>query len=309
MLRLSKCFRLMNLIRKSWWLPAMLLTAGFLHAAAQPAPDADAARQQAIAGFTQRMKDANYPALFDKAAQEFNVPPDVLKGVAFAETRWSNLQWPPGETVSPENGMPRPYGIMSLMDNEYFGHSLITAATLIGEDPDILKTDVYQNMRGGAALLRKLYDETPKPADAQGDEIESWRNAIVKYCGIPQPELSESHALHVYEFMSQGYHQYGIDWNAHPVNLGPIRAEVAKIRSDARTRVETKINPQETPEPDAVTLPRSAQSPPPASATTAAHESANSSENLQQRPFLLGLIFLLLGIGLVYVLRRKYRSA
>ena len=86
---------------------------------------------KAIAEFTQKMKDANYPALFEKAAKEFNVPPDVLKGVAFAETRWSHHQWPPGETVSPENGMPRAYGIMALMDDDHFGHSLIAGAALI----------------------------------------------------------------------------------------------------------------------------------------------------------------------------------
>src|SRR5438477_2051948 len=91
----------------------------------------DLRREAAIAEFTRKMKEANYPALFEKAAKEFNVPADILKGLAFAETRWEHLTWPPGETRSPENGMPRPYGIMSLQDNEWFGHTLIEAATLI----------------------------------------------------------------------------------------------------------------------------------------------------------------------------------
>src|SRR5689334_16621837 len=95
----------------------------------------EAQREAAIADFTRRMKEANYPALFDKAAQEFKVPSDVLKGIAFAETRWEHLRWPPGETVSPDTGMPRPYGIMSLWDNSFFGHSLLDAAQLIGKDP------------------------------------------------------------------------------------------------------------------------------------------------------------------------------
>ncbi|MDB6122977.1 MAG: hypothetical protein JWQ71_1970, partial [Pedosphaera sp.] len=155
----------------------------------------DLVRERSIAEFTRKMKEANYPALFEQAAKEFNVPVDILQGVSFAETRWEHLQWPPGETVSPENGMPRPYGIMSLWDNDYFGHSLLDAAKLIGKDPEELKSDPLQNMRGAAALLKKIYDETPKPADAQGDEIESWRKAIVKYCGIPQAELSEQHGL------------------------------------------------------------------------------------------------------------------
>src|SRR5690348_7502588 len=91
--------------------------------AAQESND-EARRQAAIAEFTRKTREANYPALFDQAATEFNVPADILKGIAFAETRWEHLTWPPGETVSPENGMPRPYGIMSLWDNSFFGHSL-----------------------------------------------------------------------------------------------------------------------------------------------------------------------------------------
>ena len=92
--------------------------------AAEPAQsEQDLKREAAIAEFTAKMKAANYPALFDTAAQEFNVPADILKGVAFAETRWEQLTWPPGETASPETGMPRPYGIMSLWDNKYFGRA------------------------------------------------------------------------------------------------------------------------------------------------------------------------------------------
>jgi hypothetical protein len=204
----------------------------FLAAAALAGPpqtEEDVRRDTAIAEFTARMKAANYPALFDKAAQEFGVPADILKGVSFAETRWDHLTWPPGETASPENGMPRPYGIMSLWDNEYFGHSLLEAATLIGKTPDELKQDPYQNIRGGAALLRKIYDETPKPDGTTEADIESWRYAIRKYCGIPEPDLNAQHALDVYVFMTKGYHQYGIEWDARPVNLEPMREETRQI--------------------------------------------------------------------------------
>src|SRR4051812_19678302 len=206
---------------------------------------ADLLRVEAVAEFTARMRAANYPALFEQAAGEFNVPADVLKGVAFAETRWEQLQWPPGETASPETGMPRPYGIMSLWDNDYFGHSLTAAARLIGQDPEALKRDPLQNMRGAAALLRQLYEQTPKPADAPGGGIESWRKAIVKYCGIPEPELSEAHALNVYEFMNAGYHDYGMEWPEHPVWLEPMRQEVAQIKAAARARLEAKLKAEE----------------------------------------------------------------
>ena len=198
-------------------------------AAEAPKTEEDLRREQAIAEFTARMKAANYPALFEAAAKEFNVPSDILKGVAFTLTRWEQLKWPPGETASPETGMPRPFGIMSLWDNKYFGHSLIEAAALIGKTPEELKEDPLQNIRGGAALLRQLYDANPKPEGTSEADIESWRYAIRKYCGIPEPDLNAQHALDVYTFMSKGYHQYGIEWDARPVNLEPIREETRRI--------------------------------------------------------------------------------
>ena len=107
--------------------------------------------------------------------------------------------------------MPRPFGIMSLWDNPHFGHSLPEAARLIGQAPEELKRDPAQNIRGAAALLRKLYDENPKPDGTTEADLESWRYAIRKYCGIPEPDLNARHALEIYTFMSQGYNQYGIE--------------------------------------------------------------------------------------------------
>jgi hypothetical protein len=277
--------------------------------AAQTAAD-DARREQAIAGYTQKMKDANYPALFDKAAQEFNVPPDVLKAVSFAETRWTQLEWPPGETASPDNGMPHAYGIMSLWDNPYFGHGLQQAASLIGQDAGVLKTDVFQNMRGGAALLRQIYDQTPKPADAPDEsQIESWRKAIAKYTGIPQPELREQHALRVYEYMNEGYHQYGFEWNKHPVNLGPMKDDVARITAAARARWETKMQPQLVSAQQQSQMssnpPSSVITTKPDSATNAAPGTETDSEQLHQRRLLLGLIAALLAVAVIYHFSRK----
>ncbi len=238
--RFSKAVLLLSLrpARSEFWLClAALVLLAHTSAPAQALPQTeDERRQTAIAEFTQKMKDANYPALFDQAAIEFNVPSDLLKGIAFAETRWEHLTWPPGETASPATGMPRPYGIMSLWDNQYFGHSLLEAARLIGKDPEELKRDPLQNIRGAAALLRRLYDENPKPEATTESELESWRYAVRKYCGVPEPELNAQHALEVYTFINQGFHQFGVEWDGHPVNLEPIRQETARLIAEARDR-------------------------------------------------------------------------
>ncbi len=184
---------------------------------------------------------ARYTDYFEKAAAEFNVPVDVLKGISFAETRWSHLTWAVGDTASACNGMPRPYGIMSLWDNNHFGHSLRQAAELLGKSPDELKNDPFENIRGAAALLRKFYNELPKPGGIDLSDIASWRNAIAAFSGLPQIELSQQHALDIYTQMTRGYHQFGIEWEARQVNLAPMRAAVAKIQEEAKAKTPAPL--------------------------------------------------------------------
>ncbi|MGI8965710.1 MAG: hypothetical protein ACR2H1_06435 [Limisphaerales bacterium] len=209
----------------------------------QPKTPEDLEREALIAKFTQKMKEANYPEKFKQAGEEFGVPPEILMGISFAETRWEHLQWPEGETVSPENGMPRPYGIMSLWDNDYFGHTLNDAAKLIGKSPEELKKDPLQNMRGAAAFLKKIYDENPKPPVlGKEGEMESWRAAIAKYSGIPEPELNMQHAFDVYDWLSQGYDQYGIKYEKVPnLKLDEMYAEVKKVKEEARAKQIAKL--------------------------------------------------------------------
>ena len=294
-----------------------LASASFAGAAEASPTEEDLARQAAIAEFTAKMKAANYPALFDKAAAEFNVPADILKGVAFAETRWEQLTWPPGETASPETGMPRPYGIMSLWDNQYFGHSLLEAAAMIGQTPETLKEDAYQNIRGGAALLRKHYDENPKPEGTTEADIESWRYAIRKYCGIPEPNLNAQHALDVYVFMSKGYHQYGIEWEARPVNLEPIREETRRIVAEERAKREAKLAANSdlvnAPHPELAAMSNAPAKAAPAKATNlpatqvaVATPTATKSGNVWW--IILAVLALLTGGILVYRLRSKSSS-
>jgi hypothetical protein len=215
---------------------------------AAQAPE-DTPREAAVADFPGKVKAANFPALFDQAAQEFNVPADILKGIAFAETRWTHLTWPPAETASPENGVPRPYGIMSLWDNPVFGHSLLDAAKLVGQAPETLKAEPLQNIRGAAALLRKIYEQNPKPDGTSETDIESWRYAIRKYCGILEPDLNARHVLEIYTLINQGYHQYGIEWDARPVKLEPIRQETFRITAEEQAKRQARIVANAQPPP------------------------------------------------------------
>ncbi len=185
---------------------------------------------------------------FESAAAEFNVPADLLRSIAFAETRWEHLQWAEGDTASCM-GLPRSYGVMALRSDSWFGHSLERSADLLGMEPEILRRDVVHNIRGAAAYLRSLYETHPVPEGTVRGDLESWQNAIGAYCGIPQPELAQQHALEIYERLSKGYHDFGISMNARPVNLAPLTRKAIQAWSQAHLTQQSRLA-KTTAQPD-----------------------------------------------------------
>jgi hypothetical protein len=159
---------------------------------------------------------------FQQAGTEFNVPSAILKGIAFAETRWSHIEYPEGDTVNWQ-GVPHQYGIMALRDDDWFGHSLTDGARLIGKKPMEVRGDEFQNVRAAAAYLRSLYDREPRPEGTTETQLESWQNAVAKYCGIPQQELAWQHTYDIFNTLSKGYNDFGIRMDAIPVQLSPIK--------------------------------------------------------------------------------------
>ena len=178
-------------------------------------------------------QDLRLPSLFDQAGREFKVPPDILKGIAFAETRWQHLEWADGDTASCM-GLPRVYGVMALRDDPFFGHSLRRAAELIGADTRLLKHDVAQNIRGAAAYLRELYDRQPIPAGTADGSLESWQNALAAYCGIPQKDLATQHAVEILDRLSRGYSDFGIVIEPCLINIRLVHDNARRIWAEAR---------------------------------------------------------------------------
>jgi hypothetical protein len=165
---------------------------------------------------------------FDAAGQEFNVPPAILKGIAFAETRWKQLEWADGDTASC-SGLPRAYGIMALRDDRFFGRSLNAGASLIGETPQVVRRDVLQNMRAAAAYLKLIYGQIPFPEGTNAGSLESWQHAIAQYSGIPQPALAAQHASEILTRLHAGYNNFGILFPPVTVDLQRVRATAARI--------------------------------------------------------------------------------
>jgi N-acetyl-anhydromuramyl-L-alanine amidase AmpD len=174
-----------------------------------------------------------YDAYFEQAGAEFGVPSDILRGISFAETRWTHMKWDENDLRSSCTGMPRVYGVMGLWDNPYFGFSLKDAAALIGRSVQELKESPLQNIRGGAALLRRYFDELPKPEGFESGSIELWQNAVARFSGFPQEEISAKRGLEVYSVLANGYHRDRISIAQRPVRLEKIQAIVQQLESRA----------------------------------------------------------------------------
>jgi len=143
-----------------------------------------------------------FVGLFSSAGAEFDVPPAVLKGIAYVESRWTHIR---PETVgnAEEGRMPDAYGVMALRDDDWFGHSLLNASALLGKDARVLTEDPAENIRGAAELLADIARRMKLPITA--DHPASWAPAIAAYCGIPQPEIAADYARSVFQVLLGGY--------------------------------------------------------------------------------------------------------
>ena len=162
-----------------------------------------------------------YDRWFEEAAAAYDVPADLLRSIAFVETRWTHVvpdahraargkaaeqKLAPGANVARahehgdgESDLPPAYGIMGLRDDEHFGHSLVDAAGLIGRAPADLIRDPHLNILGAAALLRSL----GRGNDAN-TPLEQWETAAARFSGIPQDEIARVYTYDVFTSLSQG---------------------------------------------------------------------------------------------------------
>src|SRR5699024_1400822 len=150
---------------------------------------------------------------------EFHVPVSVLMAMSYNQTRWHQ-----------HNGQPSTsggYGIMHLTHHDQTliydakgvgdlfhwrnsdegtinNDSLEKAAELLGVKPDVLKTDTFENIRGGAALLafyaKEINGERP-------EHLEDWFGAVAKYSNTDNEALANDFASQVYMTIQDGVEQ------------------------------------------------------------------------------------------------------
>ncbi|MBB4905252.1 N-acetylmuramoyl-L-alanine amidase [Actinophytocola algeriensis] len=133
-------------------------------------------------------------AAFAAAAQEFDVPRDLVVAVGHAESRLDMH----GGKPSQDNG----YGLMHLVSNPS-RHTLEQAASVTGASTNALKNDVTTNIRGGAAARRALADEHGL-GTADRDRLDAWYPVVAAYGGAFVPQTKRLYADAVYDLLESG---------------------------------------------------------------------------------------------------------
>jgi N-acetyl-anhydromuramyl-L-alanine amidase AmpD len=114
-----------------------------------------------------------FDSAFAAAGAEFRVPPEVLKGIAWVETRWQMV-----EGQEEFAGQPPAFGVMALR-----GAALERAASLAAVTADRARHDPVANIRAAAALLDAYADE----AAIDRSHIEQWSGVVARYSRLELP--------------------------------------------------------------------------------------------------------------------------
>ncbi|MFE7628535.1 N-acetylmuramoyl-L-alanine amidase, partial [Streptomyces sp. NPDC057509] len=130
---------------------------------------------------------------FARAAEEFDVPRDLLAAVGYGETRLDGHAGRPSQA----NG----FGVMHLVSNPAH-HTLERAAALTGEPLATLRSETGANILGGAAVLRGYADTLGLDARDR-DDLDAWYPAVARYSGTDGPAAA-LYADTVYTFLADG---------------------------------------------------------------------------------------------------------
>src|SRR5690606_26851832 len=101
---------------------------------------------------------ATYRKYFSDAAQEFNVPVEILMATAQVQSNWAQIS----------ESLYGSWGVMGIIENPYT-NQISQASALINSPIESIKRNAQTNIRAAAALLAK-YQETRLTTP----KIESW---------------------------------------------------------------------------------------------------------------------------------------
>jgi N-acetyl-anhydromuramyl-L-alanine amidase AmpD len=160
---------------------------------------------------------------FERAADEFQVPRDLLVAVGYGETHLDGHGGEPSHAGG--------YGVMHLVSNPE-RRTLEKAAELTGEPAADLRKDTAANILGGAAVLRSYADELGLDA-ADRRDADAWYPVVARYGGADDDRTARLYADTVYDFLEDGFSALtpaGERVTVGPRETEPERGRYAKVR-------------------------------------------------------------------------------
>lgn len=130
---------------------------------------------------------------FESAAEEYDVPRDVLAAVGYGETHFDGHDGKPSQAHG--------FGVMHLVSNPS-RHTLEQAAEITGESVTELRKDTDANIHGGAAVLRAHADKLGLSA-AERNDVDAWYPAVARYSGA-EGAVARMYADDVYDTLKKG---------------------------------------------------------------------------------------------------------
>jgi hypothetical protein len=136
-------------------------------------------------------------ASFDAAAREYQVPVELLKGIAWVETRVSSS----ANLESASGGL----GLMQLTERDDWKLQS-RAMALTGVTRGKLAVDSTANIRGAAAVLRELFDRTQADQPSlDARNAGDWYHALSLYMGFASADAAHEWAADVYRSVAKGF--------------------------------------------------------------------------------------------------------
>lgn len=175
------------------------------------------------------VKRSPLEATFAAAARDYQVPEGVLKAIGYVETR-----------LSARPGLESGTGGVGLMQLARRGDwdSLGEAARLTGVEEGRLKVDAHANVRGAAAVLRRLFDRSAlSDPSLDAREVGDWFDAVSHYPGFESASGAHDYATDVFLQLEAGFSVDGPEGRLEQAPLASRWREHAPVANSRRDAV------------------------------------------------------------------------
>jgi len=165
---------------------------------------------------------ATVKSYFEEAALEFKVPAELLEAIGYVENNWTQI----GPTID------RGWGIMHLVSNGTCT-TLEEASALLKLDPQILKDNAKENIRGAAALLARYAGEERRFFN----KYEDWYIALQAVSGLYGEEFRKDQAYRYLNTLKSGVYSH-TNWDESFSIEAKPQIEIVDLESKDEIRSE-----------------------------------------------------------------------